>query len=212
MAKFPEPPGPDALRALAPPEVRTVPAATTLFRVYFRGGPHPGTWGAFRRFGPTGARFDHHLPDAEGRARLQDRAILYAAAHGPTCLAEVFQRTRTIDRRRADPHLAAFATARDLALLDLGSAWTTRAGASTAINSGRRDRARRWSRTIHAAFERIDGLLYPSSMHGHAPAVALYERAADAVPSAPSFNRALADAVLDTVLRNTAAALRYRLV
>ena len=212
MVKFPEPPKAGQLRARAAPTLAVLPAGTLLFRVYFRSGGHPTTWSTFRTFGPTGARFDHHLADASGQPQVQARGILYATTHGPICLAEVFQRSRVIDRHRADPHLTAFVTRREMSLLDLRSTWTTKAGASTAINSGRRDRARRWSQAIYAAFETIDGLFHPSSMHGHAPALALYERATDALPQSPSLNRALADAALDGMLRNTAAELGYALV
>jgi hypothetical protein len=38
---------------------------------------------------------------------------------------------------------------------------------------------------IHEALPAIDGLLCPPSMHGDAPALALYERAEDALPALP---------------------------
>lgn len=146
---------------------------------------------------------------------LQRRGILYGAgghaAAGLVCLAEVFQKKRFINRENGAPWLVVFATTRTLRLLDLCGLWLTRAGASTALASGPRPRARAWSRAIYAAYEEIDGLWYPSSMTGHAPALALYERAQDAVPETPLFNRALADPALDSLVQNAARSLNYRL-
>jgi hypothetical protein len=159
----------------------------------------------FRGYGPTAARFDHHLPPP----RLQDRKILYAAEEAATCFAEVFQETRTIDRRRNDPWLVAFELMRGVTLLDLTGAWPTRAGASMAINAGSRPRARRWSQAIHAAYPRVEGLYYASSMNANQPALVLYERAADCLPDRPLFHRALADAGLTAAVVRGAARFNY---
>jgi hypothetical protein len=176
--------------------------------VYFRGGRHPTLWDRFRSWGPTGARFDHHEPPP----RDQNRQILYAAAAGPTCLAEVFQDTRTINRSRAEPWLVGFELTRPVALLDLTSSWPTRAGASMAISTGPRPRARGWSRAIYDAYPGVDGLMYPSSMNASAEAVAMYERARDAMPRHPIFNRPLTDPALLFTLGNVAVDLGYRLI
>ncbi|MGH8227001.1 MAG: RES domain-containing protein [Steroidobacteraceae bacterium] len=65
-------------------------AAGTLFaRIYFATGPYPSRWSQFRHFGPTAARWDHHLPSAGGAPKDQDRAILYCASDVDTCAAEV---------------------------------------------------------------------------------------------------------------------------
>lgn len=190
------------------PEIGTLPTSTKLWRVYFQGGRHPTTWDQFRSFGPTNSRFDPHLPPPH----VQDRHVLYAATHGPTGLAEVFQESRVIDRTGNDPALVGFALTRPLRLLDLTSAWPTRAGASMAINSGTRKRAQRWARAIYAAYPDLDGIHYASSMFQNAPAVALFERAEDAIPDRPFFHHRLDDAVLDTVLRNVATDIGYLLV
>lgn len=100
----------------------------------------------------------HHDPPPH----RQERAILYAAIEGPTCLAEVFQDTRVIDRHRNDPWLAAFVIAGALDLLDLTGTWPTRAGASMAINSGPRPGAQRWARAVWDAYPVVHGLYYPS--------------------------------------------------
>jgi hypothetical protein len=210
MVKFPEPPTPAELAHLGP-DIQILPAGSTIWRIAFMGGSHPTSWGQFRAWGPTDARFDHHLPPAS----IQAREILYGAI-GPqgalTALAEVFQNTRTVDRAFNTPFLASFDTTRDLRLLDLTGDWPTKAGASMAISSGPRARARRWSRELYAAFPDVDGLLYGSSMHANQPCVALYERAAKAMPASPSTNRMLADPNLLTTLKNACADLGYLLV
>lgn len=207
MPKFPEPPTAATLRALGP-DVYDLAPGTELWRVYFQGGRHPTIWSQFRAFGPTNARFDPHVPPPS----VQDRHVLYAARHGPTCLAEVFQETRVIQRTTNDPALVAFSTTRALRLLDLTGPWPTRAGASMAINSGTRGRARRWARAIYDAFPDLDGIWYASSMYANRSSVALFERAEDAMPGSPTFHRRLDDPVMDTVLRNVAFTVGYGLI
>ncbi len=207
MAKFPEPPTAKGMAVIAP-EVRTLPAGTRLWRIYFRGGRHPTFWDTFRSFGPTRSRFDHHLPPS----RAQQRSIIYGALEGPTCLAEVFQQTRVIDRVASDPWLVGFDLTAALDLLDLTGTWPTRAGASMAISSGPRPRSQRWSQTIHEAYPHIQGLYYPASMFANQPAIALYERALTAVPAKPVFHRPLVDPALRGLLGKSARDLGYGLV
>lgn len=137
--------------------------------------------------------------------------IFYCAGHGPTCLAEVFQDVRVIDRSARDPWLVGFSLARDVALLDLTGTWPTRAGASMAINAGPRPRAQRWSQAIYEAYPDLEGIYYPSSMNANRPAIALYERALTALPRAPVFHRPLRDPALLSVLRHVAQDLGYGL-
>lgn len=207
MAKFPDPPAVADLAAV-PPARRVLPAGTRCWRIYFQGGPHPGSWDTFRAYGPTSARFDHHLPPP----RLQARRVLYVATSPLTCFAEVFQDTRTIDRPRHAPWLVAFELAQPVALLDLTGRWPTQAGASMAINSGPRPRARRWSQAIYAAYPQLEGLHYPSSMNANAPAIALHERAAHVMPGRPVFHRALADTALSAVVARAATRVDYAMV
>jgi hypothetical protein len=138
--------------------------------------------------------------------------VLYGAAEPITCLAEVFQATRTIDRNANAPWLVAFETVHKLSLLDLTGTWPTRAGASMAINSGPRPQARRWSRAVNDAYPHIEGLWYASAMHANRSSLALYERAQLAIPRAPLFHRALADPALLQRLDTAATLLGYRLV
>jgi len=204
MAKFPEPPR----RLTIPAALRVLPAGTTVWRVYFVAGAHPTTWRDFRWFGPTNSRFDHH----DSPARVHSKSVLYGAMEPITCLAEVFQSTRTIDRNRNAPWLVAFTTVRELQLLDLTGTWPTRAGASMAIHSGPRPRARQWSRAIYDAYPHVEGLWYASSMYAHRASLALYERGETAIPSAPVFHRALSDPALLSRLSTAAMTLGYRIV
>ncbi len=204
MAKLPSPPSP-LTTPIAPATLR---AGTQLFRVYFGGGAYPVAWNGYRHFGPTNARFDHHDPPAS----LQAKGIIYAARDPVTCLAEVFQATRVVDRIGNAPWLVGFEVTRDVLLLDLMGTWPTRAGASMAINSGPRPKARGWSRAIYATYPHVEGLVYGSSMHANKPSFALYERARSALPLAPMFHRALSDPALLRRLSAAATALGYRLV
>ena len=209
MAKFPRPDL--ATVTAAVPDVKTLAQGTVLARVYATAGLHPARWNQFRSYGPTNSRFDHHLPGRDGQARVQERSVLYCAVSAVTCLAEVFQQTRRIDRVRGAPWLAVFALARPVRLLDLGGAWPTRAGASMAINTGSRVRAREWAQCFYDAFADLDGIHYASSMHANQSAVVLNDRAAQALAPHPEFNRALADDAMLDVLKQAAAELGYGL-
>jgi len=207
VAKFPEPLDVATL-ATVPADLTTLPAGTELWRLYARGGRHPVLWDTFRSFGPTLSRFDHHFEPPS----VQSRAVLYCASAGPTCLAEAFQDTRTIDRTARDPWLVAFETVAPLQLLDLCGSWPTRAGASQAIASGQRARAQRWARVIYEAYPDLVGVIYPSSMSGGQACIAIWERGEDTLPPSPVFHRPLLDPALLTPLRNAAADLGYGLV
>jgi hypothetical protein len=78
-----------------------------------------------------------------------------------------------------------------------------------AMSSGRRDRARAWSRRIYEDYRKIEGLRYPSSMDSNQPALALYERARKAVPVRPVFHRALADPALNGAVARAALLFNY---
>ncbi len=212
MPKFPEPPGVAVLRAIEP-DIIPLEAGTVLWRVYFRRGRHPTTWSTFRFVGPANGRFDHHLIES-GPLQLQQRGILYAALEGPTCLAEVFQDSRVIDTIRGEPALVGFVTQASVRLLDLTRTFPTRAGASMAINTGAKSRARRWALQFYEAYPDHAGILYASSMHGNSPAVALNERAKATaiVPTRPVFHRALSDLSIWRILQGVAAEIGYELL
>jgi hypothetical protein len=210
VTKFPEPTGVAALRNIAPRTI-ALEADKPLARIYFAAGPHPSRWNQFRSFGPTAARWDHHLPDACNAPTEQTRAVLYCAPDVDTCAAEVFQSTRRIDRTRNAPGLVVFALREAVTLLDLRGVFATMIGASTAIHSGPRARARAWARQLYDAYPDIQGLYYGSSMNGHAPAIVLNDRAQRAVPEQPQLHRSLNDDMLVEVLQRIALRLSYGL-
>lgn len=200
MAKLGKPAAVDVLRELDPPWAIIQASVDKLARIYYASGDHPVAWNEFRAWGPArNARFDHHQPDANGQPHVQSRGILYCAKQGMTCFAEVFQDTRVVNRTDSDPYLCAFSPTRDLKLLDLTGRFATRMGASLAIHSGPRNRARAWASALYEAFDH-DGLLYLSSMDSGAPAIALNERARNAMPDTPLSNRPLSDPLLTDVI------------
>lgn len=202
MPKFPWPPAPDELRRV-PPAYRTLRTATRLARLYSRGGRHPATWRALRFDGPlAGARFDHHISG-------ERRGVTYVARDLVTCVAEAFQGSRLVDRFADDRFLAAFRLGRSVHLLDLTGNWPTLAGASQAIASGPRQRAQAWARAIYDAHPAVEGLWYPSSMHGSHPSLVLFERAEDAIPATPDLDVPLSHPGLLPDLTRIAGSLGY---
>ena len=139
---------------------------------------------------------------------------MYAADDPITCLAEVFQKTRVMNRWHKDPWLVGFETKKSMRLLDLTGTFPTRAGASMGLMTGPRSVSRTWARAFHDAWPEIEGLHYPASMHANCPAMVLNERARQAgvMPNRASFHRSLGDPAILGILRNTAHALGYALV
>ncbi len=204
MPKFPWPPAADELGRL-PATHHTLRAGTPIARIYARGGRHPTTWRALRFDGPfAGARFDHHVSGDR-------RGVMYAARHLITCVAEVFQDSRVVDRFADDRFLAAFRLTRSVRLLDLTGDWPTRAGASQAISSGHRPKAQAWARAIYEAYPKVEGLWYPSSMHGGHPALVLFERAEGALATGTDLDVPLSHPGLLPDLVRAAGSLGYLL-
>jgi hypothetical protein len=216
VAKLPWPPDPERLQAIRRPEdVVAVAPMTSLARIYRSRGSHPTRWDTFRTVGPLpAARFDPHPLPPHG-SPMQDavgHGVLYAGLTLRTCVAESFQVARVVDRQTDRPWLAVFRPVRAVRLLDLAGTWPTRAGASQAISSGPRDRARAWARAVFAAYDDIDGLWYRSSMDAGKPAVCLWERARDAMPASPSSNLPLDTPGLLLPLTRAARPLGYRVL
>ena len=210
MPKLPRPPTAVSLRStlLAQTDIVAVAPHSTLWRIHRTVGTHVQPWNEIRRYGPLpGRRFEPHDPPL----REQDKSVLYVGLDTRTCVAEVFQTTRLVDRHTGTPYLTGMQLTRSVRLLDLSGDWPTRAGASQAINSGPRPRASDWARTIREAYE-IDGLWYPSSMHGGGMCAALFDTAADALPAGPRVSVALAHPALAGPLARFADDLGYRLL
>ena len=213
LAKFPHSPGVEALSRVVP-TIRTLPAGTVLARVYFSRSAHALRWNELRRFGPLNGRWDHHVPNDQGGPCSQERGVYYAASDAKTCLAEAFQDTRRVDRVFHAPWLVVFKTVQTLEVLDLTGDFATRMGASMAIHSGSRVRAREWARDLYEAFPGSEGILYAASMQGGAPAIAINERALKRgalFPENPEFHRALADDVMLDPLKHAARGVGYAL-
>lgn len=190
-------------------EILALEEGTLVWRVYRTAGRHPASWTTFRTYGPVAnGRFDHHHPPPHDDPT---RGILYGSLDAPAAIAEAFGDGRLIDRVRDGPWLVCFALGRAAAMLDLRGAWPTRAGASQAIASGPRDVAQAWSREIHAACPSVQGLLYASAMAGSSTNIALYERAAAALPGHPALHVPLAHPGLGRALSRIADRFGYDL-
>jgi hypothetical protein len=204
-------------------DVKVIPRAARLVRVYFA-GRRRATWNGFRTWGPSvTARFDPYvLPPGAN----DDRGVMYAGGDPRTALVEAFGRTAMIDRRRDDPWLTVFSLRRRVRLLDLRGSWPTYAGASQALASADEPAATQaWARAIYETYD-VAGILYPSSMRGRPtdrrPAavhpdlfchnIALFERAANAIPAHPRLHLALDHPGLDDVIADVAEQYRYELV
>ena len=209
MAKLPHPPTVAELQTegLQAHDVVAVAPHSILWRVHRTVGSHVQPWNALRRYGPLPfARFEPHDPPPHD----QERGVLYLGLDIKTCLAEAFQVTRRIDRIAGAPYLTGMRMQRTLNLLDLEHDWPTRAGASQALNTGRRDVSSAWARTIREAFHHVDGLWYPSSMHGGGVCIALFDTGADALPGQPVVSEPLAHPALSADLSRYATELGYR--
>lgn len=212
MPKLPNTPDRERLREL-PPSLLSIPAGTNVVRIYRRGGEHPTVWNRLRYFGPTGARFDHHLRDEDGHAHTQERGILYLATDIATSLAEVFQASRTIDREGDKPWLVTFQLASDVSLLNLTDTFCVQAGGSMKLVSGPKVYAQNWSRAFYDCYEEIYGIYYLSSLTNR-PVIALYEHGLDVAPfpDSPRVHRGLNDALLLETIRNASKEIGYTLV
>lgn len=208
-SKFPPPPDMATLHdRLRTGDVVVWTASTELWHIYKRGGKHPANWNALRRFGPVDARFDHHEPPPHDQAR----GILYLATLLGTCLAEVFQATKIIDRGRDQPWAVAHTARRPVRLLDLTGAWPTRVGASMLINDGPRVLSRAWSTGHLRRISRRRRAPVRIVHVQHEPCIALYERGADSLPTRSRFNRALMEPVLLDALATVDDEIGYDLV
>ncbi len=198
-----------------PHEIVRVPAGEIVALVHPLAERHPRAWNELRHHGPTNSPFDHHPPPpqlhpAHGITYLTRGPNQFTAA-----LAEAYQNStggvEPIDRARNQNTLTLFELASDLELLDLDSGWLTRAGGNQAVCAGPRDRAREWARSIYAGHG-VDGLAYRSSAWAPGNCVALWERGATAIPTAPLATRALTDSGLVTALANAAQTLHTIIV
>ena len=211
-SKLPPSPGAEALREIGTrdDDVVAVATHTVLWRVHATVSGHVVPWNRMRHFGPLAdCRFDPHEPPPHEQAA----GVLYLAIDVATCVAEVYQSTRVVNRHDRSPYLTGMRLSRTVRLLDLAGTWPTRAGASQALNStGRRDVTRGWARSIRAAFPALDGLWHPSSMNGGQPCVTLFETAQDALPDEAEVSVPLSHPGLADGLAQVAGELGYVLL
>lgn len=152
---------------------------------------------------------------------------MYLGGDGATALVEAFQETAVLNRIRDDPWLVVLALRRQVRLLDLRGAWSTRAGASMALSAAHEPTTTQtWARAIYSEYGGIDGILYPSAMRGQ-PAgpvptgvhpdlfcqnVALFERARPSLPARPRLHLSLAHPGLASTLGSLATEYGYDLI
>lgn len=227
-------PAPDASKfphPLPQSAVRTLPAGTIFGRIYDAGGAHAARWHELRHFGPTGSRFDHH-PDPVGH--YPDHAVTYVTPQIVVppetavqsllliCVSECFSDRGVIERGGVgvggaggtQPRFVLFATTREITLLDLvDSTWVTDVGGNGQINTGDRSLSRPWARAIHQTYPDADGVFYRPRTIAQRPqlpearAVALWERAEDALPVSPITDVELSSPGLTVTLESYAKTL-----
>lgn len=172
----------------------------------------------FRDFGPLG-RFDHHrskvVDNFPQPDRDPERGIYYAALTFSGCLVEVFGDPGIVevtDRQVAYPILT-----RDLSLLDLRRSGAMRSGSVAALSKvAMRSLSQAWSRYFYESEEiytHIDGIIYLNA-HNDEDAIALYERARDAIVCPPEQVMPLRDdnlrpAILDAAIQNNLIVIPY---
>lgn len=193
---------------LLDPRSRTLDRGEALARVHLRAGPHPTEWFAFRSFGPLPAgRFDpHDLPT--GPDKLQ--TVAYTGRRTDdvdaltVCLAEAYQRTRTINVRLHDPHFTVFTLALPVHLLALGH------------TTANRQQTQDWARQRYATTPPSDGVIYPSEQArslGHAENICLWgPHAVNALPQHPLMSRPLSDPALLGAVQEACTRLGYLLI
>ncbi len=146
---------------------------------------HVATATGFRSYGPL-LRFDHHRArewEARGRRRA---GIYYAAMTLSGCLVEVFGGTGVVDL--GSHHVASPILRREVRLLNLRRNGAMRAGTKAAIAKvSERGLSQAWSRHFYEKTEiygDVDGVVYLNA-HNDEEAIALYERASDALQCPP---------------------------
>lgn len=171
-------------------------AGSEMYRIYDprRHGADPCT---FRYAGPI-LRFDHH------RVGSRDRGIYYAAPTLDGCVVEVFGDVGTVafgGRRVANPVVT-----EELVLLDLRRSGAMRAGTVVGISAADHQLSQEWSRYWYehpGIYGDIHGLVYPNA-HNGMDALALYERATDALDCPPTHDWPLDDTPIEIALREIA--------
>lgn len=186
--------------AVPRPLLHTLPAGSVILRI-FDPTSYGTTAASFQRFGPL-LRFDHHRGVRRGVTGRQaapdpERGIYYAAPTLSSCVVEVFGDDKII--RLGERHVAAPILTRAVRLLDLRGSGAMRAGSIAALAKAPDHRAgQAWSRYFYEeenVYGLLDGLIYQNA-HNDEEALALYERAENALSCPPNRVLRLDDAAL----------------
>ncbi len=192
------------------PKFLDIPAGEKLVRV-FNPTRHDASALTFRTFGPK-KRFDHHRGTSEGVPCDDPERAVYYGSWSPgggqafsSCLVEVFGDTHVVEL--SDNHVALPTLVRALHLLDLRGNGAMNAGTNASISKCEHRLSQPWSRHFYedvvyedvVNFDTIDGISYLNA-HNDEPAVALYERAQDALTCRSSDVIRLDDAALRPLL------------
>jgi hypothetical protein len=179
-----------------------LPITTQLQRIYdpTRHGTKALT---FRHWGPT-LRFDHQRDNGTGTGATDiERGIYYAAFSLSGCLVEVFGDTGIIEIKGQE--LAFVGLIRPITLLDLRGSGAMLAGSVAALSKiADRELSQAWSRYFYEAYPQAEGIIYFNA-HNDEEAVALYERAEDAlviIDSIAMNNMGLRPHIQQATLRN----------
>lgn len=196
--------------------IKTLSAGTKLLRIYDPKSQHAPGPRTFRHNGPR-LRFDHHR-GTKVRRHLEpthdpDRGIYYAAFELSCAVAEVFGDERVIERGTFE--VVELTMRDDLHVLDLRGNAAIRAGTMHAIGQiERRSKTWAWSRYFYdhpEIYGNVDGVIYEAAHNGK-DAIALYERASNAVHRSNQKVRALSDRALELELLRIADAMGFPLL
>ena len=186
------------------PLFHDLPSGSRLVRL-FDPSRHGATATGFRSYGPL-LRFDHHRGQGGGKPGDDiERGIYYAAMTLSSCLVEIFGDTGVVDLHRH--HVASPILRRDLRLLDLRHSGAMRAGTKAAIAKvPDRSLSQAWSRHFYETpeiYSDLDGVIYLNA-HNDEDAIALYERASNALECPPGRVMRLDDEALRTAVLEAA--------
>jgi len=185
------------------PIIFDLPAGEHIVRVF--DPTHYGTQAlTFRFYGPI-HRFDHHRGGINNPGNDPERGIYYTALTLSGCLVECFGDTRTIEI--TEQSICYVEISRHLKLLDLRKEGAMRSGANAALAKiADRSLSQEWSRYFYEnenIYTSIDGLIYYNA-HNDEKAIALYERAQNALICQPNQVMRLDDPSLRPAIQQAA--------
>lgn len=164
----------------------------------------------FRYFGPI-HRFDHHRGSQEQPQKDTDRGIYYTAFTLSSCLVEYYGDLGVIETE--NKYLALINVTQTLKLLDLRGSGAMKAGTVAALaKTDDRKISQAWSRYFYdeeLIYDQIDGIIYFNA-HNDEEAIALYERAINALSCPPNHIFPLNDLRFRSAIQS--AALKNNLI